>query len=230
MELLVLTDFHYAGAGTRSTIPTRRGDLVPALLGRLRECERGLDAMAVLGDVIENGFHPAAADDLCGMRNALAQFGVPVIAVPGNHDRDPALFAWIFGKAEPVTVGSVRFLPFADSYDASDVCARDLAAMERMLSTIREGETVIACQHNAILPKIERTYPYTPPQYLEIARAYREAGVALSLSGHFHSGIPLLTDGGVRHLCVPALCETPFQYVRLSIAGERIDVRYGALA
>lgn len=225
-----MTDFHYAGAGACSTIPTRRGDLVPALLGRLCECERGLDAVAVLGDVIENGFHPAAADDLCGVRDALTQFGVPVIAVPGNHDRDPEQFARIFGKAEPVTVGSVRFLPFADSYDASDVCTRDPVVMERMLSTIRDGETGIVCQHSAILPKIESEYPYTPPQYLEIARAYRDAGVALSLSGHYHKGIPMHIDGGVRHLCVPALCETPFQYVRLSINGKRIDVKYGALA
>ena len=230
MEILALADFHYAGAGARSTIPTRRGDLVPELLASLCARETGLDVVIALGDLVENGLHPGAAADLAALRDALCAFGVPVLAVPGNHDRDPAGFARIFGAPEPQVLGRVRLVPFADRYDTSDVCTRDFAAMERRLSGIRPDETAIVCQHSAILPKIDSEYPYTPPRHEDIARAYRESGVALSLSGHYHRGIPMLDDGGVRHLCVPALCEAPFSYVRLSVDGLDIRVRYGTLA
>ncbi len=224
MELLVLTDFHFAGAGARSTIPSRRGDLIPDILRRVRERETGLDAVAVLGDVIENGRHPAAADDLCAVYEALQSFDVPVLAVPGNHDRSPALFESVFGPNEPMKVGEVRLLPVVDLYDDADVCTLDMDALRRTLSSIRPGETAVVCQHSAVLPKVESSYPYTPPAYLEIAAAYREAGVALSLSGHYHDGMPPVMDGNVMHLCVPALCESPFSYARLIIRKGRIDV------
>ena len=223
MELLVLTDFHFAGAGARSTIPSRRGDLIPAILERIRQRETGIDALAVLGDVIENGFHPAAADDLRAVYGALHAFGVPMVCVPGNHDRSPAVFASVFGPCEPVRVGDVLLIPFADTYDEQDVCSRDFSLMEQRFSGIRPDDTVVVCQHSAILPKVESTYPYTPLRYREIADAYRDAGVALSLSGHYHDGMPPLYDGKVMHLCVPALCEAPFSYARLTIRKDGIN-------
>ena len=224
MELLVLTDFHFAGAGARSSIPSRRGDLIPEILQRIRDRETGLDAVAVLGDVIENGRHPAAADDLRAVYEALQRFDVPVLAVPGNHDRSPALFESVFGPYAPMKVGEVRLLPVIDLYDEKDVCTVDMEAVRRTLSSIEPGETAVVCQHSAILPKVESSYPYTPPAYLEIAETYRKAGVALSLSGHYHDGMTPVMDGKVMHLCVPALCESPFSYARLTIRKGRIDV------
>lgn len=224
MELLVLTDFHYAGTGVRSSLPQRRGDLTLELLERVRARERGIDAVAALGDVLEYGRHPDAARNWADIRAALGRFGVPVLSVPGNHDREPERFAQVFGRCEPLVLGRLRLLPFADRYDEADVCTRDLCAMRRTLGTIRPGELAVACQHSAILPEIESDYPYTLPQHAEIARAYREAGVRLSLSGHYHAGLPPFRDGGVLHLCVPALCEAPFSYARVTLGGAESAV------
>ncbi len=223
MELLVLTDFHFAGAGARSSIPTRRGDLIPQILEEVRKRETGIDALAVLGDVIENGLHPAARADLQAVKAQLEAFGVPMVCVPGNHDRSPALFAEVFGPCEPVQLGSFRLIPFADTYDEQDICTRDFPLMKRRFSGIRPGETVIVCQHSAILPKVESSYPYPPPRHLEIADAYRRAGVSLSLSGHYHDGMAPVQDGSCMHLCVPALCEQPFSYARIRIGESGIE-------
>lgn len=226
MDLLVVTDLHFAGKGARSTIAARRGDLVPELLDRLREKESGIDALLCLGDAVENGRHPDAVEDLRALKEKLASFGVPFLAIPGNHDRDPKRFASVFGEPEPLLLPEkVRVIPFADSYDEKDVCTRDFAVMEDMFAQIRPGETVIVCQHNTVLPEIDSAYPYTPVRFREIADAYEKAGVALSLSGHYHSGIEMFTEQGVRWLCGPAFCEEPFRYMRITLDGGDIRVK-----
>jgi len=234
MKLLVLTDFHYAGLGQRSPISSRRGDLTLELMERVRSREEKPDAVLCLGDVIDNGRGETAEHDWTDIRNALLRFGVPMVSIPGNHDRLPARFARVFGEPRAVTVTdasglTVRIIPFADSYDEQDVCTRDFERMEREFAAIRPDEAVIVCQHNTILPEIQSAYPYTPVRYREIADFYAKNKVRLSLSGHFHAGIEAFSDNGVLYACIPALCEAPFGYAVVELDRENTRVEWKTL-
>lgn len=231
--ILVLTDFHYAGKGARSTIPTRRSDLVRELLERVRAREEKPEAVLVLGDIIDNGRGDAAEDDWHDILDSLEKFNAPLVVIPGNHDRIPERFAGVFGEAKPVciTLGSgqrVRIIPFVDAYTDTDVCSRDFDRMEREFAAVSPEEQVIVCQHNTVLPAIESEYPYTMVRYRDIAAKYTAEKVALSLSGHYHTGIPAFVEGGVQYACIPALCEAPFGYAVVSEQGGNwnVEVKY----
>lgn len=223
IKLLILTDFHYYGEGKRGSISSRRGDLIPSLLDQIRMRETDCDAVAVLGDLINDGTAPDARGNLHMLRERM-DFNVPLIAIPGNHDSDPARFAEVFGEPKAFCVNGVRLIPFVDSYDADDVCTRDFRIMAQELAAIRPGEIAVTLQHNTILPEIRETYPYTPVRFREIHAAYRDAGVKLSLSGHFHPGIDPFIEDGVTYACIPALCESPFRYAVADITEDGINV------
>ena len=234
MKLLVLTDFHYAGLGQRSPISSRRGDLTLDLIERVRNREENPDAVLCLGDVIDNGRGETAEHDWEDIRQALLGFGVPLVAIPGNHDRIPSRFADVFGEPKAITVTdasgfTARIIPFADSYDERDVCTRDFERMEREFAAVRPDEAVIICQHNTILPEIQSEYPYTPVRYREIADLYAQNKVRLSLSGHFHRGIEAFSDKGVLYACIPALCEAPFGYAVVEPDREKPLVEWKTL-
>jgi hypothetical protein len=59
--------------------------------------------------------------------------------------------------------------------------------------------------------------------------AYREAGVVLSLSGHYHAGQAAHEVDGVIYYTAPALCEAPFRFAHLHLAGRRVWLQEYAL-
>ena len=231
MRLLIVTDFHYAGQGVPSVLPERRSDLTLTLLDAVRKQESSPDAVLCLGDVVDNGLSDAALNDWTAVREALARFDAPILAIPGNHDRDNARFASVFGEPAPLTLRDsdglrVRLIPFADTYDERDVCSRDFARMERVFADIRPDEVTVVCQHNTVLPEIRSDYPYTPLRCREIADREARAGVRLSLSGHYHDGLAPFREDGVTYACVPALCEAPFRYAVAELTRDTVRVTW----
>jgi len=224
IRLLVVTDMHYTTPGEHTTVSTRRGDLTIHLLELLQRQNIDCDAVCVLGDIIDDGYSPNAPMRWQEFRTVLEGFRKPLCVLPGNHDRRPDAFAVVFGKPHPVRVGEYTLVPFWDYYDDADVCTRDLDAMEETLHSARAAGSVIVLQHSTILPAIESSYPYTMPQYLDIASSYTRHGVTLSMSGHFHEGIPAFVDGDVTYTCFPAFCEAPFYYSVVTVDGDNVTV------
>ena len=232
LRLLVIADVHFVGAARHEcAVPARRAALGLELVQRVAEYVRdnGLapDAVVLLGDLVDDGNAAGAVHDLKAVRDAAARLGVPVVAVPGNHDGVRAQFEAVFGGAPaPLELNGSLLFPFADAHDAQDRSARAAHGMTALLEAARRkpGRPIVAVQHNPVHPPIQSDYPYMLTNSGEVMRGYREAGVVLSLSGHYHPGQPPTRVDGVCYATSPALCETPHAFMMAHVSRDGVRV------
>jgi len=231
-RLLLIADTHYDPTReVADDAPNRHVGLGCELARRAIEDARnrgGFDAVALLGDVVDQGIEPGAAAATAEIfaEIASASDGAPLLAVPGNHDYDgddlPGAVDWNFGLRE---LGGYRFVCFADTYvDAkygrrSDADRRFLRELAR-----RDGGPIIAVQHNPCYPLIEADYPYMLTNHDEVISDYAQVGVMLSISGHYHAGQELNRHGGVLYYTAPAISEPPFAYAMVELRGTDVSI------
>jgi len=237
LNLLVLADLHYVHhARHRCGVPQRRADLALELTTRaIRRARRvaDIDAVVLLGDLVDNGWAEGAERDLAELRDAAGKPGLPVIAVPGNHDGPPERLLSVFGAETGVyPVAGYQFVTFPDTYGSGDRCARPAADLVHTLCRARHQseQPIIALQHNPVHPPIESTYPYMLEERTQVMELYAESGVALSLSGHYHPGQPPTVVRGVTYVTCPALCEAPFRFMLVRMEGRRATIETLSLA
>ena len=232
LTLLAIADPHYTGLARQTAQPPQmRGELARTLLNKVfvRLSHMGIkpDATVVLGDLIENGADRGADLDLLTMLGELSRSGIPVLALPGNHDAEPAAFNALFDTAPGLhEIGGYGFLVFNDSYNEVHECTRSEEALEltRSLADTHPGLPLIALQHSPIYPAIDSHYPYRPTNSAEIIESFKKAGVILSLSGHYHKGQKARAHEGVLYHTVPALCEAPFRFSLIRLCGTKVEV------
>ena len=194
----------------------------------------GFDGIALLGDTVAG---PDLPDAEALYREILEQVdsaapGVPLLAVPGNHDAEPQRRPEIFAPEPSVyELGGYRFCKFVDPYQEGDFCTRSREDLQKLLELAgRDDSPIITLQHNPIFPEIEAEYPYMHSNRSEVMASYREAGVLLSISGHYHPGQPLASWQGVQFLTVPVLREPLFQYALVSLRGRQVEVEIRKLS
>jgi len=237
-RLLVIADSHYASSpqGVISTSPARKCLLGKELIRRtIADAQRqgGFDAIALMGDLIDNGTSPTARADLEAIRDEIrtAAPDTPLIIVPGNHDGDPYRLFKIFATPSNLyDIGQYGFIVFTDTYAPDESCMRSQA--DRKIFTDLAAKTdkpIIALQHNPIHPPIESDYPYILVNRSEVMADYSAAGVVLSISGHYHPGQPLSFAGNVGYLTVPAICQAPFRYALITLTGREFSVSIRSL-
>ena len=237
LDLLVLGDIHYVGQAHHAiSSPKMRGELGLELLKRAlrrEEVAAQADAIVLTGDLVEEGNAEGAEADLRALGDLLAQSGPPVIAVPGNHDRDAGRFVRLFSTGWPQRAVGAHELngyvlyTFADSYDPDERACRDMADLDalRRYAASHPARPIIALQHGVVYPPIDDDYPYVLQNEVEVMRAYDETGVVLSISGHYHRGQALSSRHcGVDYVTCPALCEAPFRFLRVKIRGREVTV------
>jgi histidinol phosphatase-like PHP family hydrolase len=233
LNLLVVADLH----DSRQACVTsrRRGELARVLLRKslLRLKHAGLkpDVVILLGDLVDNGRAPEARERLAGIAEEAGKSGLPVLAVPGNHDGGAGFEACFESGTAFREIGGYGFLIFQDEVGEGDVTRRreaDLALPGRVAAE-RPGLPLIALQHNPLHPRIDSAYPYMPVNTDAILRGYAEAGVMLSLSGHYHPGQPLHKVGDLTCYTAPALCESPFRFSFIRLDGRGIVLQEHAL-
>lgn len=261
LDALIVSDLHYVRVAQHEPrLKERRSDLGPALLHRtfqrLRKEGIEIELAIVLGDVVDYGGAVGAERDLAEIAGVLHGLGVPVLAVPGNHDGDPQRYGAIFGHGPGLfrikcgvsqeertsfghraatdrvreTEANVReygFYVFRDWIGPGDVTVRPPGAVRMPVQIAAQAPELplVALQHNPLHPPIERDYPYMLANAEAAMDAYREAGVVLSLSGHYHAGQAAHEVDGVTYYTVPALCEAPFRFAHLHLAGRRVTVQ-----
>ncbi len=237
LDILVLADLHYTALARHCCPHAQRQAplarvLVHKALARLRQ--EGVEPQLILlmGDLVDNGEAAEAELDLAQLAGDLQKTGIRVLAVPGNHDGPPGVYARIFDSAPGLhLVNGHGFLLFADQRGAEDHYARTAAdlALPAQAAARHPGVPLIAVQHNPIHPAILSGYPYMLDNNDAVLASFRDAGVRLSLSGHYHPGQPAHEHEGVIYNTVPALAEAPcaFQHVRL--AEGRAEVKTHAL-
>jgi len=232
LTLLAIADLHYTGLARQTAQPPQlRGELARTLLDKVfkRLAHMGVrpDVTVLLGDLIENAADRGADLDLLTLYGELTRSGIPTLALPGNHDTEPAAFNALFGTAPGLhEVGGYGFLVFSDTFNEARECARseeDLA-LTRRVAKANPDLPLVALQHCPIYPAIDSHYPYRPTNASEIIESYQDAKVILSLSGHYHKGQKARAHEGVLYHTVPALCEAPFRFSLIRLTGAKVEI------
>lgn len=233
LRLLVLTDMHYALCRPEANPAhaERRCELGCELTRRaIQDATRrgGFDAIAVLGDLIDDGNAALAEADLLELAAVFRQDapGVPLLIVPGNHDGDYSRLFAIFGDAAgPRHLCGYTFITFADRYKPGDVCTRNDEDRRLLDQCARRSEgPIIVLQHNPVNPVIDGDYPYMLTNRGQVMSDYSRTGVLLSISGHYHDGQALNSEGGVLYYTAPSLSEAPFPYTIIHMKGREVTV------
>lgn len=235
LRALLFSDIHYAGRApvtwSSDTVHPWRGlKLIDQLLGEL-PCIRP-DVIVVLGDFVNDGKAPGSEEDLAVVRDRLVSTGYRVLVVAGNHDEDAALVHGLFGtRPGPVDINGYRFLMIDDQYATDRTCTRSEAQLAdiRRWSAESGGRHLVACQHYLLHPPVVEDFPYRITNAERVMELYREVGVLLSLSGHYHAGQPLHEYNGVHYLTARAFCEPPHPYYVLDFEDDQLSVACATL-
>jgi hypothetical protein len=216
LTIAVLSDLHLSEA-PNPQCPTRRGEFAEVLLLRaVHRLDRFLkpDVVVLLGDVVDQGEQPQAEALLRQVRGVMDKLSCPYVALPGNHDGSPERFARVFGEpADWLDVKGFRLVPFVDPEEPGYNASRRLEDLGR-LKAARQGfgGPLVCLQHVPVFPEGRTPCPYNYTNSAAVLSAMTQAGVVLSVSGHYHPGEGPVEHGGVTLLAAPALCEHPFQY------------------
>lgn len=208
LRLLQFTDTHLYGTATESL---RGVETLPALkraLACARTRDWPVDAMLVTGDIVQ--------DDPAGyvhFRKLFADFGVPVLCLPGNHDDPVAMRRELNGK--PFTLGGfVDIGPWRivllDSCIAGSaggrLSAAALADLDRALATAAARHALI-CLHHHPVPMSSRWLDQVglenSDEFLALLDKHRN--VRAITWGHVHQPFDSLRKG-VRLLATPSTC------------------------
>lgn len=226
MKIAVLTDIHFGHAhppGSR-----RRCDMADILVERTVRRLNNLirpDVVLVLGDLLDAGDASGAEDRLRTLKDILDKLEAPYLAIPGNHDRDVDQFYNVFDRPENcVDIKGVRFLPFIDPEEPGYNARRRQEDVDRIKGA-RDGfkGPIVALQHVCLFPPdLGRLTPYNYTNAADIITTLKEAGVALSVSGHHHKGAETVVEDGVTYVTVPGLCEAPFPFMTINLEGNQI--------
>ena len=228
MKIVAIADLHYReepvpGAGD--------GHLADLLLERaVHRINRMIrpDIVVLLGDLLDDGAGPAAPALRRRLADIVETIVAPTLALPGNHDGDPELFYREFPRPPDnwLDIAGVRLLTFLDA-EAPGWCAQRSAADLERMAAARAGFSgpVVALQHTSLFPAGRHECPYNLVNGAAVIRRMRDAGIGLSVSGHYHAGIePIRTDTAA-FVGAPALCETPFAFLEIEVEGERVAVK-----
>jgi histidinol phosphatase-like PHP family hydrolase len=237
LDILVISDLHTIREVDHAcSLEERKCFLGPVLLRKalLRLRREGIDVglVIVLGDVVDDGDVSGAEEDLVAVAEEARSSKLPVLAVPGNHDGDFGRFAEIFGCGPGLhEIGGYGFLLFHDHVGEGDVTTRPPEGLRfpGEVAAARPELPLIALQHNPLHPYIESDYPYTLANADAVLSSYRDAGVILSFSGHYHAGQPAHRVGDVTCYTVPAACKEPFRFAHVRLRGREVEVREHAL-
>lgn len=232
LDILAISDLHFIErARPEGQYPLRGSDLgliwVRKAWLRLQHLGIHPDLILVLGDVVENGEAEGATEDLAAVAATFRSFGVPCLAVHGNHDGPASAFERMFETPPGLhTVNGVGLLVFNDKVGAGDVTARTAEDLRLVDDTVRQFPDLplIALQHNPLHPAIVSDYPYMLANGDEVLAGYARAGVVAALSGHYHAGQTPTVRDGVTYFTLPALCESPFSFAHIRLEGREVRV------
>ncbi|MDG6108342.1 metallophosphoesterase [Dactylosporangium aurantiacum] len=197
-----VSDTHLADDGGHST------GRVDRVVRYLRGLRRPVDAVLVTGDVADHGLPAEYA-----AAKALAEVGVPLLQLPGNHDERSAFRQALLGVAPdggPVDqVARVGDLVFALCDSSIPGRADGLLAPATLTwldGVLAEGAPTFVCFHHPPVPighpEADRMRQFGEERLAEVLG--RHPNVVALLCGHIHSatvstfaGVPLLAAPGV---------------------------------
>jgi histidinol phosphatase-like PHP family hydrolase len=232
VSIAVLTDVHYGTSGAHAA---RRSEIAGTLLQRaVHRLNRLIrpDVTLVLGDLVDVGASPETPQRLTALRETLDKLDSPWIAIPGNHDGDVDSFYRVFdAPAERVDIAGVRFLPFIDPEEPGYNARRRSSDINRFRQARADyAGPIVALQHVCLAPPDQSDTPYNYTNADDVIRVMAETGVTLSISGHHHTGAPPVRNETTTFVTAPALCESPFSYLIVTLEDGAVAVEVHQLA
>jgi histidinol phosphatase-like PHP family hydrolase/calcineurin-like phosphoesterase family protein len=225
--IAVVADIHF---GRNSSLPKRRCDIADLLLMRtVRRLNKLIhpDVTLILGDLIDDGSAPDAEKNLLHIRSILDKLESPYIVIPGNHDDNTEAFYNVFERPNDIhDIAGIRFLPFVDQeMPGYNACRSDRDVERVCKARLGYDGPLVSLQHVCLRPESQSVTPYNYTNVNEIISSFKSAGVALSISGHHHSGAENTQDGDVLFVNAPGLCEAPFPFLEVTIEDGKIHTQ-----
>ncbi|GAB3862953.1 metallophosphoesterase [Dactylosporangium cerinum] len=189
----------------------RSAERVERIIRYLRGLRRPVDAVLVTGDIADHGLAPeySAARVLRGL-------GVPLLQLPGNHDKRPAFRETLLGLPpdpgpvdQVARVGDLVFALCDSSIPGRDdgwLAEETLAWLDPVLA---EGAPSFVCFHHPPVtighPAADRVRQFGEERLAAVLA--RHPNVVALLCGHIHSAT-VSTFAGVPLLAAPAVAST----------------------
>ncbi len=220
-RIAVLSDPHFSPSPPQPE-SARQTDLGLILLRRaVRRINEAIkpDVTVILGDLLNLDTEQSAPDLLQQLKTCLSALQMPWIAIPGNHDGPYSDFINVFGAPPDwVDVADTRFLPFLDEQAPGYNAIRSQPDLDRF-ARAREGwpGQIVSLQHVPLIPPTINPSSYHLLNISETLAAMHAADVKLALSGHYHTGIDLVSDGRAFYAAASALCEAPFAFLEINL-------------
>lgn len=187
VRLLQLSDIHFAdgGAPVDGRDPARR---LHAVLAAVRRDTPLPDGLVLTGDLTDDGSRSACHD----LSAALVSLGLPMLAVPGNHD-DPRTIREIFGP-DVLELDGWRIVGIDSTRPAQIHGTVDVDAEMSRLDSYDRRLTALAMHHPPVTPSTNAWFQLDGATELRAAIAQRPHVRAL-FTGHLHH--PFEADLGV---------------------------------
>jgi histidinol phosphatase-like PHP family hydrolase len=235
MRLAVISDTHYQPDRSAAVGPRRGGIADLLLLRAVHRLNRFVrpDLVVVLGDLVNDGTLAAADEHWQTLRRILDLLKPPWLALPGNHDGDPARFFRHFPPLPAaLDTAGVRFIPFLDPEEPAWNARRESAALQRMAGARSDGwrGPVVMLQHVPLFPPGLHACPYNYVNAPQVVDEMERDGITLAVGGHYHAGFDLLRRGPLYFAAAPALCEAPFSYLLLDVDATGVRAERQSLA
>lgn len=216
-RLLHLSDMHVVAPGQRASAvldtPALLGRAIDTILGRIGAIGP-FDAVLVTGDLSNDG-SPESYETACA---ALDRLGLPVLAVPGNHDAreglraaftdqpsmpDEGLIDWVVDLGDTRVIGLDTLV---EGQDGGRLQAQSLELLAKALQDARGRPVVVALHH----PPLRTGIRFMDAIGLEnpgdlVAAVSKDTGPLWILAGHVH-GVFLGRVGRHPVATAPALC------------------------
>lgn len=216
-RFLQLTDLHVVAPGTLCSGVLDTGAILRAaverILARMPAIGR-LDGVLVTGDISEDG--SAASYDLAAQE--LARLGLPVYAVPGNHDCRDAFRAAFGGQAWMPPKGKIDWLAdlpatrligldtLVEGQGAGRLEPESLAFLTDALKSAGARSVVVALHHPPLRTGIRFMDNIGLENPEDLAAAIpAKCGQVIFVAGHVH-GVYVGMIAGHRVVTAPSLC------------------------
>jgi hypothetical protein len=192
-------------------------ELLPRAINRI--VRESPDVIVCTGDLLDVPAGPGVVQDLKFCKEVFDDCGFPYLILPGNHDPLPHDFYQVFPKPlRNVKINTSELISFHqdacfDGEQASTRGEQSLREMEELLGRSNGcREVTVLIQHYVIYPDLNNAgYPYNYQNAGAIRAILEQSNrQILSISGHYHPGIPLQQKNCVSYFIGRALCEAPY--------------------
>ena len=235
MTVGYLTDIHLRKEVPGTSIMEARhcremAELLPRALARM--CRESPDMIVCTGDVVDVATGPGAAQDLRLCKKFFDDCGIPYIVLPGNHDPLPDDFYRIFPAPQKrLLLNNCELISFHEDAcfngeESSKRSERSLHAMEDLLigANLRPEATLLF-QHYVIYPDHNEGFPHNYQNDDDIRIILERSDRRLvSISGHYHPGIPMTKKNGVSYFAGRAFCEPPYTCYIIRTSGGQTTI------